>query len=476
MTTLGRLLRTTAVKLTLVYLAVFTALLAGVIVYIFTTADDLLDRQLRETIDAEIRGLSEQYRARGLTGLVKAVERRSVAPGASLYLITDFAGNRIAGNIDSLTQSYLATPDGEARPVLYIRLGAGTEAEEGDPRRALVRVFVLPGGFRLLVGRDLEERYDFRVIIIQAAQWALIAAIVFGLLSFLVVSRRVLKRIDGISAATNRIVAGDLSRRLPIAGSGDEFDRLAESLNAMLERIESLHEGLRRVSENIAHDLKTPLTRLRIQAESALRRAQSEDELREALHATIEESESLIKTFDALLMIARADAGSAQVSLQTVDLAAIARDLGELYEPVAEEAGVTLKVEAPETAEISANRELVGQALANLVDNAIKHGVRDRADGAEVTIRVEEDDGHVALTVSDNGPGIAPDDRERVIGRFVRLEASRTTPGSGLGLSLVDAIANVHSGRFELGDAKPGLKATLVLPKQSAASPTARSG
>jgi len=462
-TTLGRLLRTTAVKLTLVYVAVFTALLVGLIVYIFTMTDDLLDRQLRETIDAEIRGLSDQYRVRGLTGLVNSVERRSVAPGASLYLITDFAGNRIAGNIDSLTQSLIANPDGEARPVYYVRLGPSGE-EEARPRPALVRVFVLPGGFRLLVGRDLEERTEFRAIIAQAAQWSLLVAIVFGLLSFLVVSSRVLRRIDAIAATGSKIVDGDFTRRLPIAGTGDEFDRLSDSLNTMLDRITELHAGLRRVSDNIAHDLKTPLTRLRMQAEAALRQATSEEALRDALQATIEESEALIRTFDALLMIARSEAGSATVALAPVDIAQIARDVAEMYEPVAEEAEVTLSVEVPDTVMVEANRELVGQALANLIDNAIKHGARDAEEGPKVSVILTDSQVAAELSVADNGPGIAPADRSRVTDRFVRLEASRSTPGSGLGLSLVEAIANVHRGRFELGDAEPGLKATLVFP------------
>lgn len=472
-TTLGRLFRTTAVKLTLVYLTVFAVLLVGLILYIFTMTDDLLDRQLRDTIDAEIRGLSDQYRVRGLTGLVSAVERRSVAPGASLYLITDFAGNRIAGNIDSLTQSLLSSADGEARPVFYVRLGP-SGADESRPRRALVRVFVLPGGFRLLVGRDLEERTEFRAIIAQAAQWALLVAIVFGLLSFLVVSRRVLRRIDGIAATGNRIVGGDLTQRLPVTGTGDEFDRLSASLNTMLDRIVDLHEGLRRISDNIAHDLKTPLTRLRMQAEAALRQARSEDALRDALQATIEESESLIRTFDALLMIARSEAGSAVVALSPVNLAEIAHDVAELYEPVAEEAGVSLTVDVPQTVIVDANRELVGQALANLVDNAIKHGALG-AENPAVSVTLTDAQIGAELTVADNGPGISPADRSRVTDRFVRLEASRSTPGSGLGLSLVEAIANVHRGQFKLGDAGPGLKATLVFPHDPKHAPQDRS-
>jgi signal transduction histidine kinase len=251
-----------------------------------------------------------------------------------------------------------------------------------------------------------------------------------------------------------------------VTGSDDEFDRLASSLNSMLERIETLLIGLKDVSDNIAHDLKTPLTRLRNRVETALARPEDKDGLRAALESTIEESDQLIKTFNALLMIARTEAGSSDGAMTEIDAAEIVRDVGELYEPVAEEKGITLTVSAGEPVKFLASRELLGQALANLVDNAIKYAPLDKADGRQLTIaitaRTEGDD--FVLTVADNGIGIPAEDRARALQRFVRLEKSRSEPGSGLGLSLVAAVARLHHGTIELGDGNPGLVVTMRLP------------
>ena len=271
-------------------------------------------------------------------------------------------------------------------------------------------------------------------------------------------------------------MAGDLSGRLPIAGTGDELDRLAVNLNAMLERIEALMHGLKEVSDNIAHDLKTPLTRhaqpLRAGA-CAPRR--SERDYRAALEATIAESDELIRTFDALLMIARAESGQARDNMTEFDAAEIARDVGELYEPLAEEKGLALKVEAPLTAPVRGNRELVSQALANLVDNAIKYAGpeaeqgqwRRRRDRASAPTRQGD---RILLSVADHGPGIPEADRGRVVERFVRLEQSRSQPGSGLGLSLASAVARLHGGELKLEDNQPGLRTVIALPRAGPAS------
>jgi signal transduction histidine kinase len=262
---------------------------------------------------------------------------------------------------------------------------------------------------------------------------------------------------------------GDLSGRLPVAGTNDEIDRLAENLNEMLERIEALMAGLKEVSDNIAHDLKTPLTRLHNRSEQALRSATSEGEYRDALEQTIEESQDLIRTFDALLMIARAESGHAREGMTDFDAAEIARDVGELYEPLAEEKGIELKVEAEVAAPVKGNRELVGQALANLVDNAIKYAGPDEpsANGkaAQIVVRALDEGDRILLTVSDNGPGIAEEDRARVVERFVRLEQSRSRPGSGLGLSLASAVARLHGGELRFEDNGPGLKSVIALPR-----------
>src|SRR4051812_38276386 len=246
------------------------------------------------------------------------------------------------------------------------------EQDKAD-HRALVRGSELSGGFRLLIGRDLEERKRLFGIVLQAAQWSFLVVVVLGLGGGIFVARRVLRRIDAITGTTQRIMAGDLTGRLPVGRSGDELDRLAENLNAMLERIEALMMGLKEVSDNIAHDLKTPLTRLRNRAEEALASSGSEGEYRAALERTIEESDGLIRTFNALLMIARAESGQARGNMDDFDAADVAKGIHELYEPLAEDDGMTLQVKTV-PARLHGNRELVSQALANLVENAIKYG------------------------------------------------------------------------------------------------------
>jgi signal transduction histidine kinase len=247
------------------------------------------------------------------------------------------------------------------------------------------------------------------------------------------------------------------------------LDRLAENLNVMLERIEALLAGLKEVSDNIAHDLKTPLTRLRNRAEEALRTAKGEAEYRAALEATIEESDGLIRTFNALLMIARAESGQVREGMTEFDAAEIARDVGELYEPLAEQKGIALKVEADEAAPVKGNRELVSQALANLVDNAIKYteaeGKTANDATPEILVRALSEGDRILLTVADSGPGIPEADRGRVVERFVRLEQSRSQPGSGLGLSLASAVARMHGGELLLEDNRPGLKSVIALPR-----------
>jgi len=334
----------------------------------------------------------------------------------------------------------------------------------------------LSGGFRLLIGRDLEERRRLFGIVAKAAQWSILVVVVLGIAGGIFVARRVLQRIDAMTGTTRRIMAGDLSGRLPVGRSGDELDRLAENLNAMLERIEALMVGLKEVSDNIAHDLKTPLTRLRNRAEEALAKSSCEAEYRAALERTIEESDGLIRTFNALLMIARAESGQARGNMDDFDAAEVANGIHELYEPLAEDDGMTLRVKtAP--APIHANRELISQALANLVENAIKYGKPTSAaqvqgavvsmDAKQILIEARREGDKVLLSVTDRGIGIPEGDRRHAVERFVRLDSSRSQPGSGLGLSLASAVATLHGGELRLDDAHPGLVATLVIPARA---------
>jgi signal transduction histidine kinase len=469
-TALGKLIRTTTFKLTLVYLSVFALFAIFLLGYFTWNTQRLITQQITETVDAEISGLAEQFRQGGIRKLVQSVDSHSRRSTSSIYLVTTFSGEAIDGNISSLSPGVL---DNIGWTETLYRRPDETDSSEG---RALVRVVQLPGGFRLLVGRDLEEERRLRAIILDAGRWLIGLVIVLGLAGGIFATRRVLKRVDAMTETTKAIMAGDLSGRLAIAGTGDELDRLASHLNSMFERIELLMRGLKEVSDNIAHDLKTPLTRLRNRCEDALRHARDETGYRAALEATIEGSEELIGTFDALLMIARAESGQARDNMVAVDASEIARGIGELYEPLADEKGLELTVEAPGPALVNGNRELISQALANLVDNAIKYARPDphavNGQRAQIKVSASQCGDRIELAVADHGPGIPEGDRGRVVERFVRLEQSRSEPGSGLGLSLASAVAHLHAGELRLLDNAPGLRASLTLPRARLAAPT----
>jgi hypothetical protein len=454
-------------QLTLVYLLVFIVFAASLLGYFALNTRRLVTEQITQTVNTEISGLREQYIEGGIRRLVILVDLRSRRPGSSLYLVTTATGEGLAGNVGSLEPGVLDHPGW--LETNYRRL----EAPEGSEHRALVQVVQLPGGFRLLVGRDLEERERLFGIIANAGQWSLALVVVLGLVGGFFVSRRVLSRIDAMTETAQTIMAGDLTGRLPVAGTGDELDRLADHLNAMLERIEALMRGLKEVSDNIAHDLKTPLTRLRNRCEEVLRNPASDSDYRAALESTIAESDELIRTFDALLMIARAESGQARDNMTEFDAAEIARDVGELYEPLADEKGLALTVDAEAAAPVRGNRELVSQALANLIDNAIKYaGPKGEVNGtpSEIVVGAKNDGEHIKLTVADRGPGIPEADRGRVVERFVRLEQSRSEPGSGLGLSLASAVARLHGGELRFEDNEPGLRSIIELPRAGPAA------
>ncbi|POR44308.1 ATP-binding protein [Methylobacterium sp. V23] len=452
---LGNLFRTTAFKLSFAYLVVFATFALLALGYVAWNASRALDDQMVSTIEAEINGLSEQYKVGGLRRLISAVERRAGEPGASLYLVTNAAGERIVGNIDALPTGLIVDPgQTEAN---YARIGGAQNLEH----RAIMQIFVLPGGFRLLVGRDVAERDRLRAVIGRTFGSSVGLVMVLGVIGTWFIASRVLKRVDAMTETTRRIMAGDLDGRLAVAGTGDELDRLAHNLNAMLERIGELMRGLRDVSDNIAHDLKTPLTRLRNRAEEALRTAETPDALRAAMEGVIEESDGLIRIFNALLMIARLEGVNAREDFQTFDVAAVVQAVAELYEPLASEQGLALQVETEGAPLIlRGSRELIGQALANLIDNAVKYG----GPSGEIRLSAARVGDTVRLGVADSGPGIPSEARGRVLDRFVRLEEARSRPGFGLGLSLVNAVVRLHQGTLALEDHAPGLSVVITLP------------
>jgi signal transduction histidine kinase len=468
-TAFGKLIRTTAFRLTLVYLFLFALFAASLLGYFAWNTRRLITEQIITTVDAETEEVSGIYDRRGLSRLVFTVESRALRPGANLYLVTTPTGQLIAGNVGALMPGVMASSGWIE--TAYRRL----DERDNATHRALVHVSQLSGGFRLLIGRDLEERRRLFGIVAHAAQWSLLVVIVLGIGGGIFVARRVLRRIDAMTGTTQRIMAGDLSGRLPVGRSGDELDRLAENLNAMLERIEALMMGLKEVSDNIAHDLKTPLTRLRNRAEEALAKSGCEADYRAALERTIEESDGLIRTFNALLMIARAESGQARGNMDDFDAADVAIGIHELYEPLAEDDGMTLRLKTV-TAPLHGNRELISQALANLVENAIKYGKPATVsagsvvslDAKQILIEARREGDQVLLSVTDHGPGIPEADLKHAVERFVRLDSSRSQPGSGLGLSLASAVATLHGGELRLGDARPGLVATLAIPARTA--------
>ncbi len=454
-----KLFRTTTFRLSVLYIALFGATAAIAIAYIYWNTSGLIARQLDGAIQTEIQGLDEQYRTGGLARLVNTVAERSRTPSESLYLVTDRKGRHIAGNLTSVSPGLWNAVD-------QIEFVYGRKTSSGTKYRlALANVFRLRDGFRLIVGRDIEDRREFEQVIRSAFLFGLGLMIFVGLGGGLLVSRNLLARIDAITATSRTIMAGDLSGRVPVAGGDDELDRLSESLNAMLDRIEQLMAGLREVSDNITHDLKTPLNRLRNRIEDSLRRHGSVQEYRETLERTIEEADELIKTFNAVTSITKLEAGTVGGFREEIDLAALMADVAELYEPLAEEKGLMLETHLPKSARLAADRQLIGQALANLIDNAIKYGhAPEHAKGTAITVALRQRAARIEIAVGDHGPGIARADRARALERFVRLETSRSRPGSGLGLSLASAVAKLHGGEIKLEDNKPGLRAVISLP------------
>ena len=457
MTIAGKLFRTTAFKLSLAYLVIFAIGTGLVLGGIDWDVNQLLDAQIGQTIEAEVNGLTEQYDSGGIRQLIATVERRTEQPGSSLYLVTNYAGESLAGNVATLPPGVIDHPG--LLEITYERRN-----ESRASHLALAQVILLPSGFRILVGRDLEERENLRDVMIHALFTSLFWVGLVGLVGGLVMSFRILRRIDAMNASAKSIMTGDLARRLPLAGTGDELDRLAENLNAMIGRIAGLMTGMREVSDNIAHDLRTPLTRLRNGAEEALRSGGDAERQRDALERVIGEADDLMAVFNALLLIARTEAGAGRDTLMAGDVGTVVADVVELYEPSAEEEGVTVRsaIEPGLTARI--NRELLGQALSNIIDNALKYGVPVDGSVAEVSVAVRRTGSGVEVVVGDRGAGIPAQDRSRVLDRFVRLEGSRSRPGSGLGLSLATAIARLHGGDLVLGDNAPGLRVTLTLP------------
>ncbi|MEO1276358.1 MAG: HAMP domain-containing sensor histidine kinase, partial [Pseudomonadota bacterium] len=418
----------------------------------------VVERQAVANIGAEARALAEQYSTGGVARLIESIDSRvssSEIIGTSVYMLRAPDGRALAGNL----KAWPAEASAPGPVEFPIR-----QTETIGVRHVAAYAFALPDGFSLLVGRDSASLYAVRARFVSVVFWVTIGTVAVCLITGIALGRQMLARVDKAARVGSAVAEGRLDTRVPVAGRGDEFDRLAEAVNAMLDRIEALMAGMRVATDSIGHDVRRPLTRVRAELELALLREGDARDAETAMASAVEQIDGAVRTLGNLLHIARAEAGVTGGDWGKVDLATIAEDAVELYQPLAEERGITLTLEA-ERAVCRAEPQLLSQATANLIENALSHGATE---GGHVVVRVGADDqrtGHIVLAVVDDGPGIPEADRDKVVERFVRLDAARGGDNFGLGLSLVRAIAQLHYGALDLRDAGPGLDARISIPR-----------
>ena len=447
------LLGTTTFRLALSYLGIFTVSAIALLILVSWSTTMFIEWQVQETVEAEATGLSEVYRDRGLGGLAEVIGQRSRQDidGRASYLVMGQDGKPWAGNLR-------AWPP-EVNDLLgWVRFRVLPMGGIGPGTEVMAHAYELADGYRLLVGRSLADAKRVKSAINRALGWGLALTILLGVVGGYFTSRHMLQRVEQMSRTARQIFGGDMSQRMMLSGADDEFDSLAESFNEMMDELERLLEGIRTVSDNIAHDLRTPLNRLRSRIDLVLLGAPDCELYRRTLEETMAEADNLLATFSAILTISHAESAARLEGFLPVDLATLAADAVELYEPLAEQKAVELLCRAEPELMVKGDRHLLFQAVANLVDNAVKYTPA----GGCVTVSVDAaEPGVVELAVADSGPGIPAEARDNVLERFVRLDSTRSTPGNGLGLSLVQAVARLHGSRLTLGDNQPGLRVRL---------------
>jgi hypothetical protein len=413
-----------------------------------------LDQEIDAVIIADGQAISDRLRDFGLPGAIETINDRVGRAGDehAIYLLVDPALNPVAGNLQAWPLEVASSPGW-----YQIEL-------ERDGRLHATRalVVVLPSGYRLLVGRDVQDRVEVRTLIVQGLGWASLGALALAIVGGILTRRAVLHRVETINRTASAIVLGDFSRRVPTRGSSDEFDQLVGTINAMLEQIEHLVEGVRNASNVVAHDLRTPLAELRSRLEGLTRTRPSPDATDGEIDKAVADIDRIIGIFNALLRLAEIDSGVRRSGFRSVDLSDVTKEVAELYGPLAEEKGVTLTVAAPHGMAIRGDPDLLAQAVGNLVDNAVKFAPCR----GQVSLRIAPNlEGPVEIEVADNGPGIADPDKSRATERFFRGNRSAGTEGIGLGLSVVEAVARLHGGTLSLSDNRPGLIASLTPPR-----------
>jgi len=453
-----RLVRTTTFRLALIYTGIFSGSVVALFIFIYVNTTIFAEGQIEDAITAEVQGFSETYRRAGIFGLAQAIERR-VDPNIrknGVYILTGPNGQPIAGNLTSWPRN--TTADDEWISFSSVDMTQATE-KTADVRA--MQLIITPGGYRLLVGRDIEDLRNFREVLLNSLNIALGITIALGILSGFLFSRSIVRKVEDINRTCIEIMQGDLSRRIQGAGENDEFSRLSNSLNKMLDQIERLMKGLREVSDNVAHDLRTPLNRLRSRLEEVAETAQNSFEKKE-IEKAIAEADSLLSTFSALLRIARAEA-SLRNNFKKLNLTEITKDVAELYTPLAEDKGIKLLTQIDDSVMGWGDPHLIAQAAANLIDNAIKY----TQNGDQVEFKLGMENHCPVIEVADTGPGIPSEYHKKVFERLYRLDKSRSTKGAGLGLSLVDAVAKSHDLSIKLENKNPGLNVRVKFPNYS---------
>ena len=448
--TLSRILRSASFRLPLLY-AVLFILSAGVLfTTVYWTATAAMQNDMTAVLRSEALQLAEVHRRSGLAGLADQITRRINfrTKGPIFYLLQAPNSRVVVGNLPGMPPVN-GVIDFEPRQ----------DSPEAEAERPKLMGFglTLPDGSFLLVAQDSTRLTDMQHAIVRAFAWASGLALLLAIAGGALLGTNFLRRIDTITRTSRAIMEGDLSARIPVRGTHDEIDQLIVSLNAMLARIQQLMDGLRQVSSDIAHDLRTPLGRLRQQLEDARERATTTADYQAATEAAIEEADELLATFSALLRIAQVEAGAQRSAFAAFDLSGLVKSLGETYEPVAEDAGHSLDVAVQDGISFTGDRQLLAQLLTNLLENALRH----TPEGTRVLLGLARTDSGVEIVVADNGPGIPDAERDKVFDRFYRLDRSRSTAGSGLGLAMVKAIAGLHGLSIRLEDAKPGLRVIL---------------
>ncbi len=447
----GQIFRSASLKLAAVYGVLFALSSYALVFFLWWATNDLLNQQVEAAIVADAQVFANAWTDGGLPPIIMAINARLAEDieDSAIYSLNGPQLQPLAGNLNHWPANVV-----QAQQFYEVRV-----VRDGVPVVAMVYAYNLQGGAHLLVGRDIKSRAQLKHLLPGTLLYATVVVLALALVGSLVVRGLFRRMVADVSSTAAAIARGELDRRVPHAGRGDEFDAMADAINNMLDRIGRLMDGVRQVSNAIAHDLRTPITRARARLEDAASHAGTEAELRAAVERAVADLDAVTSVFQALLRIAEIEAGSRRSAFAELDLGPLLADLAELYAALAEDKGLTLTLRVPDTLPAYGDRDLVQQAVANLLDNAIKFS----PSGGRITLAAEKIDGQVRLSVADQGPGIPEPDRMRATERFFRGEQARSTPGSGLGLALVQAVATLHEGTLLLEDSGPGLRATLVM-------------